>query len=252
MYKLVILRHGESEWNLKNRFTGWEDVDLTEKGIDEAKNAGKLLKENCIDINLAFTSLLVRAQKTLKYCISELGSKNIDTVKDWRLNERHYGSLQGLNKLETVKKYGEEQVQKWRRSYDVPPPKMHENNKSHPKNLNIYSSIDDELLPSSESLEDVVNRFLPLWDKKIKTNILSGKNILIVAHGNSLRALVMYLKKMSRSAIIKFNIPTGYPMVFELNHELNVDNNYYLGNQEEIKKKTKLVANQSSLNQNSL
>ena len=247
MYKLVILRHGESIWNLENKFTGWTDVNLTKKGINEAKNAGKLLKLKGFTFDIAFTSLLSRANDTLKYCLSEMNLNNIVIQKSWRLNERHYGSLQGLNKEEMAIKHGEEQVLIWRRSYDIAPPLLPTKDKTHPSNNKKYFHIENSLIPSSESLKDVVNRFMPLWKNVILKKIKSGNRILIVAHGNSLRALVKKLNKIDKYDIVKYNIPTGSPMVFEFNNNFKIINNYYLGNQKSINEKIKLVENQGTL-----
>ena len=228
MYKLVLLRHGESQWNLENRFTGWIDVDLSEEGIIEAKLAGKLLKVNRFKFDLAFTSLLKRANHTMKICLNEMENRNIPINYDWKLNERHYGALQGLNKKNTAKKYGDKQVLLWRRSYNQPPPKLDINDKSHPRFDKKYKDIESNKLPSSESLKDTFNRVIPLWHDSIKSKILLKKKILIVAHGNSLRALVKYLNNISDKKIINLNIPTGVPLVYELDNKLNPINDYYL------------------------
>ena len=247
MIKIVFLRHGESIWNLENKFTGWTDVDLTNKGIEEAKTAGKTLKEEGYEFDLAYTSFLKRAQKTLNYCLSELNNKNIDKFIDWRLNERHYGSLQGFNKKEIAKEYGETKVLQWRRSFKIAPPKLSEKDKDHPKNNLKYSRINQKLLPSSESLSDVINRIEPLWQNEIIENIKLNKKLLIVAHGNSLRAISMKLNNFSEQEILNYNIPTGIPLVFELNEKLRPINSYYLGDKEAINEKIKKVANQGSL-----
>ena len=246
MIKLVLLRHGESIWNLENKFTGWIDVDLSSNGVDEAINAGRLLKKEGYKFDIAFTSLLKRSQKTLNLCLSEMSLDNVEVVKDWRLNERHYGSLQGLNKNEMVQKHGAEQVMIWRRSYDIPPPQLDKNEPTHPINDLKYSHLNDMLLPSAESLKDVVERFLPFWDKSIINELRNNKKVLIVAHGNSLRAIYKILKKISKDDILKFNIPTGIPLVFELNEKLIPEKNYYLGDRELVKNKIQAVINQTS------
>ena len=245
MYKLVLLRHGESLWNVKNKFTGWIDVDLSDKGIIEAKNAGNLLKSEGYEFDIAYTSFLKRAQETLKLCFSKISqSKNIAMKKEWRLNERHYGSLQGLNKIDTAKKFGNEQVLLWRRSYDIPPPKLPIKDVSHPVNNSKYKNIDNSLLPSSESLKDVEQRINPLWLKKISKKIKLGERVIIVAHGNSLRALAKKLSKISSKDIVNYNIPTGVPLIFELDRNLNAKKTFFLGDQDEIEKKIKNVKNQ--------
>ncbi len=246
MSKLVLLRHGESIWNLENKFTGWIDVDLSINGIKEAKYAGVLFKENGYSFDIAFTSLLKRAQKTLDLSLSKMDLNKIKIFKDWRLNERHYGSLQGLNKNEMVKKFGKNQVFKWRRSYDIPPPKLNQNDITHPRNDTKYSNIEYSSLPSSESLKDVVERLLPFWSNNILNELKLGKKILIVAHGNSLRAIYKILKKIKQNEIINFNIPTGIPLIFEFDEKLNPKKDYYLGDQETVNKKIQAVINQTS------
>jgi len=228
IFKLALLRHGESQWNLENRFTGWADVGLSENGIIEAKKAGTLLLENNFNINLVYTSKLKRATKTLELCLKQMKLKNIDIHYKWRLNERHYGALQGLNKAETAKIYGEDQVLMWRRSYYEEPPKLNINDKRHPRFNNDYKNIKGFDSPFSESLKDTVKRFFPLWINKITPSIKSGKNILIVAHGNSLRALIKILNNISDKEIVKLNIPTGAPLIYELDFNLNVLDSYYL------------------------
>jgi len=245
MIKLVLLRHGESQWNLENRFTGWTDVDLTPKGELEAKSAGVVLKENGFNFDFVYTSVLKRAIRTMEICLSEMKINNIPIKYSWRLNERHYGALQGLNKSETAEKYGDEQVLKWRRSYDIPPPALEESDERWSGNDPNYSNIDQNNIPLSECLEDTVNRFLPYWDKTIKPSIQNGEKVLIVAHGNSLRALVKHLDNISDNDIISLNIPTGIPLVYELNNEMEPINNYYLGNKEEIEKAISSVKNQA-------
>ena len=244
MYKLVLLRHGESQWNLDNRFTGWTDVDLTEKGEIEAYKAGRLIKDNNISFNTVHTSVLKRANRTMEICLNAMGIKNAEISYDWRLNERHYGALQGLNKSETALKYGDDQVLIWRRSYSTPPPKLELNDERHPKFDSLYKNLDERDLPDSECLADTVDRFLPYWHNQIKEDILNNKKVLIVAHGNSLRALVKYLNDVSDENILKYNIPTGAPLVFELDKNLKPIKDYYLGNQDMIAKKMASVENQ--------
>ena len=242
--KLILLRHGESLWNLENRFTGWTDVDLTENGKNEAKNAGILLLNNNFTIDFVYVSLLKRAIKTNKICLKQLKIDNIGYLSHWRLNERHYGNLQGLNKQQTAKKYGDEQVLRWRRSYDTPPPPMSADDKRHPQHDILYKNIDSLKLPSSESLKDTLERVKPLWINQIIPQIKKGQNVMVVAHGNSLRAIVKILKDISNKDIINLNIPTGLPYIFEFNHNFDVKKDYFLGNQEEISIKIKNVSNQ--------
>ena len=244
MTKLVLLRHGESQWNLENRFTGWTNVDLTEKGEAEARESGKLLKEEGFQFDVAHTSVLKRANRTMEICLDEMGEDNILIKYNWRLNERHYGALQGLNKAETAKKYGDEQVLIWRRSYSTPPPQLDADDEQHPRFDERYSDLDPNDLPASECLKDTVDRFLPYWHESIKPDIESGKRVFIVAHGNSLRALVKYLDTVSDEDIVGLNIPTGVPLVYELDESLKPIRNYYLGDQEEIAKKAAEVAAQ--------
>ncbi|HDP77885.1 MAG TPA: 2,3-diphosphoglycerate-dependent phosphoglycerate mutase [Mesotoga infera] len=244
MTKLVLVRHGESTWNKENRFTGWTDVDLSEKGREEAKKAGKVLKADGYDFDLAYTSVLKRAIRTLWYIMDEMDFMWIPVIRDWRLNERHYGALQGLNKAETAAKHGEEQVKIWRRSYDIQPPALEESDERFPGHDPKYRSLSDEELPRTECLKDTVARFLPLWKNEISTEIRSGKKVLIVAHGNSLRALVKYLDNIPDDEIVGLNIPTGIPLVYELNDDLKPIEHYYLGDPEEIAKAQQAVANQ--------
>ncbi|RLL92000.1 phosphoglyceromutase [Mesotoga sp. HF07.pep.5.2.highcov] len=244
MTKLVLVRHGESTWNKENRFTGWTDVDLSEKGREEAENAGKVLKADGYDFDLAYTSVLKRAIRTLWYIMDEMDLMWIPVIKDWRLNERHYGALQGLNKAETAAKHGEEQVKIWRRSYDIRPPALEESDERFPGHDPKYRSLSDEELPRTECLKDTVARFLPLWKNEISTQIKSGKKVLIVAHGNSLRALVKYLDNIPDEEIVGLNIPTGIPLVYELDDDLKPIKHYYLGDPEEIAKAQQAVANQ--------
>ena len=242
--KLVLLRHGESKWNLENKFTGWTDVELTEKGEAEAKNAGELIDNENINIDLVFTSVLKRAINTMNICLSNMDHNNPQIFQDWRLNERHYGSLQGLNKSETAEKYGDDQVLIWRRSYDIKPPELDQDDDRHPRFDKKYENLDSNSLPSSECLKDTVERFLPYWEGTISPNVKNGKKVMIVAHGNSLRALVKHLDKISDDKILVLNIPTGTPLVYELDEDLNPLKSYYLGNQDEINEKINSVSSQ--------
>ena len=244
--KLVLLRHGESQWNLENKFTGGTDVELTAKGEEEAKKAGALLSAENIEFDMVFTSVLKRAKNTMKICLSNMKKMNIDTFYDWRLNERHYGALQGLNKLETAKKYGDKQVLTWRRSYDIRPPQLDWDDKRHPRFDEKYNSLKDEDIPSCECLKDTVLRFLPYWENTINPYVISGKRVMIVAHGNSLRALVKHLDNVSKEDIVGLNIPTGIPLVYELDEKLKPIKNYYLGDQDKIYAKIASVANQGN------
>ena len=245
MIKLVLLRHGESQWNLENRFTGWTDVDLTPKGELEAKSAGKTLNENGFEFDIVFTSVLKRAIRTMEICLSEMLLNNIPIKYSWRLNERHYGTLQGLNKSETAEKYGDEQVLQWRRSYDIPPPPIDKSDSRWSGNDPNYSNINPEDIPLAECLKDTVKRFLPYWSKTIKPSIESGKKVMIVAHGNSLRSLVKHLDNISQEDVITLNIPNGIHLIYELNDDLKPIKNYYLGNKEEIEKAISSVKNQA-------
>ena len=244
MTKLVLLRHGESQWNLENRFTGWTDVDLTEKGEAEARESGKLLKEEGFQFDVAHTSVLKRANRTMEICLDEMGDDNIIIKYNWRLNERHYGALQGLKKAEPAKKYGDKQVLIGRRSYSTPPPQLDSDDERHPRFDERYSDLASNELPASECLKDTVDRFLPYWHESIKSDIESGNQVLIVAHGNSLRALVKYLDAVSDEDIVGLNIPTGVPLVYELDQNLKSIKNYYLGDQEAIANKAAEVAAQ--------
>lgn len=245
MIKLVLLRHGESQWNRENRFTGWRDIDLTEKGIGEAANAGKLMKEEGLTFDIAYTSVLKRAIRTLWNALDVMDLMWIPVEKSWRLNERHYGALQGLNKSETAELHGEEQVLVWRRSYDTPPPPLGKTDERYPGNDPRYASLRPEDVPVTECLKDTVARFLPYWEEKIVPGINQGKKVLIVAHGNSLRALVKHLDKVSDEDIVGINIPTGIPLVYELNDDLTPIRSYYLGDQEAAAKAAAAVANQA-------
>jgi 2,3-bisphosphoglycerate-dependent phosphoglycerate mutase len=244
MFRLVLLRHGESTWNQENRFTGWVDVDLTEKGRAEAQEAGRLMVAEKFEFDLAYTSVLKRAIRTLWITLDELDMTWIPVHKSWRLNERHYGGLQGLNKAETAAKHGEDQVKIWRRSYDVPPPPLSELDPTHASHDRRYASIPPDEIPSSESLKDTVSRFIPYWETTIAPEIKAGKHVLIAAHGNSLRALVKYLDNISDEDIVSLNIPTGVPLVYKLNDDLKPLNRMYLGDAEAVRRKAEAVANQ--------
>jgi 2,3-bisphosphoglycerate-dependent phosphoglycerate mutase len=243
-HKLVLLRHGESTWNKENKFTGWTDVDLSDKGIREAHEAGKLLKAEGYRFDMAFTSVLKRAIRTLWIVLDEMDMMWIPVIRTWRLNERHYGALQGLNKSETAQKFGEQQVLIWRRSYDVPPPPLEEKDPRHPGHDPRYKDLKKADLPSTESLDLTVKRFLPYWNETIAPVVRSGKNVIIAAHGNSLRALVKHLDNVSNEDIIGLNIPTGIPLVYELDDKLKPVKHYYLGDQDAIQKAMAAVANQ--------
>jgi 2,3-bisphosphoglycerate-dependent phosphoglycerate mutase len=229
MITLVLLRHGESTWNKENRFTGWTDVDLSERGREEAKAAGQLLKDGGYTFDLAFTSVLKRAIRTLWIALDQLDLMWIPVTKDWRLNERHYGALQGLNKAETAAKHGDAQIKIWRRSYDIPPPPLTIDDERHPSRDPRYRGLDPKQLPLTESLKDTVERFLPYWHEAVAPAIRSGKRVIIAAHGNSLRALVKYLDNVSEADIVELNIPTGIPLVYELKDDLTPIRHYYLG-----------------------
>ena len=242
--KLVLLRHGESVWNKENLFTGWTDVELSEKGVEEAKTAGRLLKEAGYDFDICFTSYLKRAIHTLQFALDEMDRAWLPVEKSWKLNERHYGALQGLNKAETAKKYGEEQVKIWRRSYDVAPPLLDETDTRNPNQQEQYRNEKGEKLPLGESLKDTIARVVPYFEGTIKKEMQEGKRVVIAAHGNSLRALVQYFENMSKEDILNLNIPTGVPLVYEFDENFNVLKKEYLGNEEELKKKMQAVANQ--------
>jgi len=229
MRKLVLLRHGESLWNQENKFTGWMDVNLSSRGVAEAKQAGKLMSEAGFSFDLVYCSVLKRAIRTMWLALEELDQMWIPQILSWRLNERHYGALQGLNKAETTKKFGEEQVLSWRRSYDTPPPALEPGSEMHPKNDPRYREVREENLPVTECLKDTVARFLPFWDETIKPEILNNKSVLIVAHGNTLRALIKHLDQITEGDIVSLNVPTGIPFVYELDDELKPINSYYLG-----------------------
>jgi 2,3-bisphosphoglycerate-dependent phosphoglycerate mutase len=243
--KIVLLRHGESTWNQENRFTGWTDVDLTERGVEEARAAGRLLAAEGYDFDLAFTSLLKRAIRTLNLALEEMDRVWLPVEKDWRLNERHYGALQGLDKSETAAKFGEPQVLAWRRSYDTPPPALDEGDPRHPRHDRRYHGLAPGALPRTECLKDTVERVVPYWNERIAPAIGAGRRVIVVAHGNSLRALVKFLDHVSDEKIVSLNIPTGVPLVYELDDRLNARGSRYLGDPEAIAKAAAMVANQA-------
>jgi 2,3-bisphosphoglycerate-dependent phosphoglycerate mutase len=245
MLRLVLLRHGESTWNKENRFTGWTDVDLSEKGREEAGEAGRLMAAEKYEFDVAYTSVLKRAIRTLWIALDGLDQMWIPVLGSWRLNERHYGALQGLNKAETAAKYGEEQVKIWRRSYDTPPPPLTDEDPRHPSHDRRYGDLKRSELPLTESLKDTVARFLPYWHDVIAPEIKAGKRVVIVAHGNSLRALVKYLENISDDKIVDLNIPTGIPLVYSLNEDLKPLTKYYLGDPAAAEAKAAAVANQA-------
>ena len=247
IHKLVLLRHGESTWNRENRFTGWTDVDLSERGIEEARAAGRLLQEGGYTFDVAFTSVLKRAIKTLDFTLDALDRLWIPVTKHWRLNERHYGALQGLNKAETAAKHGEAQIKIWRRSYDIPPPPLTPDDPRHAGRDPRYAGLDPRDIPLTESLKDTVARFLPYWHETIVPAIASGRRAIIAAHGNSLRALVMYLDHVSESEITELNIPTAIPLVYELDEGLTPVRHYYLGDPAAAAAAAARVAAQSSV-----
>ena len=244
MYKLVLLRHGESQWNLENRFTGWHDVNLTEQGECEGREAGRLLKAEGFKFDVAYTSVLTRAIRTLWLALTEMDQVWIPVHREWRLNERHYGSLQGLNKAETAEKHGDDQVLVWRRSYDIPPPPMTKDDPGYAGKDRRYANLDEANIPLTECLKDTVARFLPLWEETIAPQIKSGKQVLIAAHGNSLRALIKYLDGVTEGEIIGMNVPTGMPLVYDLDENLKPTNRQYLGDAEKVAKAMEAVANQ--------
>ncbi|HOG79804.1 MAG TPA: 2,3-diphosphoglycerate-dependent phosphoglycerate mutase [Anaerolineaceae bacterium] len=245
MYKIVLLRHGESDWNRENRFTGWTDVDLSDKGLAEATQAGELLKEAGFTFDVAYTSVLKRAIRTLWIVLDRMDLMWIPVHRSWRLNERHYGALQGLNKAETAEKFGEEQVKLWRRSYDVPPPALTADDPRYPGKDPRYADVGPIYLPLSECLKDTVARFLPYWFETIVPAVKTGRKVLIVAHGNSLRSLVKYLDDVSDEEIIGLNIPTGIPLVYELDEQMKPIRHYYLGNPDDVAAAMQAVANQA-------
>jgi 2,3-bisphosphoglycerate-dependent phosphoglycerate mutase len=245
MHKLVLIRHGQSEWNLENRFTGWTDVDLTSQGVREAVDGARLLREEGFTFDVAHTSLLKRAIRTLWLVQDELDLMWLPVFKTWRLNERHYGALQGLNKAETAQKYGDEQVFVWRRSFDTSPPELEADDERFPGNDPRYAGLTPEELPRCESLKLTIDRTMPYWFDAVAPQVRAGQKVLIVAHGNSLRGLVKFLDNMSDEAITKLNIPTGLPLVYELNDDLTPIRHYYLGDQEAAAKAAEAVANQA-------
>ncbi|HPI40452.1 MAG TPA: 2,3-diphosphoglycerate-dependent phosphoglycerate mutase [Pseudobdellovibrionaceae bacterium] len=244
MSTLVLVRHGESQWNRENRFTGWVDVDLSETGTREAQQGGLALKEGGFQFDVVYTSVLKRAIHTMDIVLNQLDQVWLPVHKDWRLNERHYGALQGLNKSETAARHGEDQVKIWRRSYDIAPPKMDESDPGHPTKDLRYKHIDSSLLPSCESLKDTVHRFMPLWKNSISKDLLEGKKVLIVAHGNSLRALIQYLDKMTPEQIMEVNMPTGIPLHYELDKDFHVLKKEFIGSPEDVEKAMASVAAQ--------
>jgi 2,3-bisphosphoglycerate-dependent phosphoglycerate mutase len=246
MYKVVLLRHGESTWNSENRFTGWTDVDLSEKGLQEAAQAGVLLRDAGFTFDVAFTSVLKRAIRTCWIALDALDLLWIPVTRNWRLNERHYGALQGLNKAETAAKHGDEQIKIWRRSYDTPPPPLTTDDPRYPGKDRRYADLKPSELPATESLKDTVARFVPYWTETIAPEVKAGRRVLIAAHGNSLRALVKYLDNISDADIVELNIPTGIPLVYELDANLKPIRSYYLGDPEAAKRAAEAVAKQTS------
>jgi 2,3-bisphosphoglycerate-dependent phosphoglycerate mutase len=245
--KLVLLRHGQSIWNLENLFTGWIDVDLSAQGLEEAKEAGRLLKAEGIPFDLAFTSVLKRAIRTLWITLDELDMMWLPVERSWRLNERHYGALQGLDKAQTVARHGAEQVKIWRRSYDIPPPPLEATHEQHPRFDRRYAGVPAPELPSSESLKDTLARVLPFWNSRIAPELAAGRNVLVAAHGNSLRAMVKMLDRMSDEAIVELNIPTGVPLLYELDAKLTPVASRYLGDPEAVKARAEAVAKQTEV-----
>jgi len=243
--KLLLLRHGQSIWNLENLFTGWVDVDLSEQGRQEAQEAGRLLRDEGIAFDIAFTSVLKRAIRTLWMALDEMDMMWLPVERTWRLNERHYGSLQGLNKTQTVEKHGAEQVKVWRRSYDIPPPPLPQSDPGHPRFDRRYAGVPAGELPSAESLKDTLARVLPFWNARIAPELTAGRNVLVAAHGNSLRALVKMLDGMSDTAIVELNIPTGVPLLYELDGKLQPLSSRYLGDAEAVKARAEAVAKQT-------
>lgn len=244
MYQVVLIRHGESLWNKENRFTGWQDIDLSEVGLAEAKKAGVALKKEGFQFDRAYTSVLKRALRTCWMVLDEMDLLWIPVEKTWRLNERHYGALQGLNKAETAEKHGEEQVKIWRRSYDTPPPPMDSADLRHPSHDPRYNNVPRQELPQCESLKDTVKRFLPFWTEEVVPQIKQGQKVVLVAHGNSLRALVQHLENLSPAEIMELNLPTGIPLVYTLDKDLKVMNKRFVGDPEEVAKAMEMVANQ--------
>jgi len=244
MHKIVLLRHGQSTWNLENRFTGWTDVDLTAQGEKEARAAGRLLREEGFEFDIVYTSVLKRAIRTMWLAMDELDQMWLPVIRHWRLNERHYGALQGLDKAETAAQHGEEQVKIWRRSYDIPPPSLDESDPRYPGRERRYAAMSRDEIPLAESLKDTVARFVPYWQQTIAADVRAGKNVLIVAHGNSLRALVKHLDNLSEQAVLELNIPTGIPLLYELDEKLKPIRSAYLGDPEAAAKAAAAVAAQ--------
>jgi len=244
-HNLILLRHGQSEWNLENLFTGWTDIGLTEEGEVEARTAGKLMADERLRPDIMFTSVLKRATETADLALEEAGWSDIPTKRSWRLNERHYGALQGLDKKETAEKHGADQVHEWRRSYDIRPPALEMDDERHPSRDDLYAGVDPDDLPAAEALADVVERMLPYWFEEIVPELEAGKTVLIVAHGNSLRALVKHLDDVSEDEIVGLNIPTGIPLVYELDEDLQPIESYYLGDEEAAKAAAEAVAKQA-------
>ena len=244
MYKLVLIRHGESTWNLENRFTGWTDVDLTDTGIGQAKNAGRLLKAEGYDFDVAYTSVLKRATRTLWHVLDEMDRTWLPVVHSWRLNERHYGGLQGLNKADMAKQYGDEQVLVWRRSYDVPPPSLEASDPRSERGDRRYANLEPAQVPLTECLKDTVARVIPFWQESMAPAIKAGKRVVVAAHGNSIRALIKYLDGISDQDIVSLNIPNGIPLVYELDADLRPIRHYYLGDAEAAAKAAAAVASQ--------
>lgn len=245
MNRLVLLRHGESTWNKENRFTGWTDVDLSERGVKEAIDAGKILKEEGFDFKLAYTSYLTRAIRTLFLTLEQMDLLWIPVYKTWRLNEKHYGTLQGLNKSEMAEKYGDQQVLMWRRSYDIPPPPLENNDPRHPRYDHRYRDLAPEEIPATESLKETVERIVPYWKKEMSVKLKEHKEVLVAAHGNSLRGIIKYLKNISNEEIVGVNMPTGIPYVFQFDDNMNLIKDYFLGDPEVVKKLMEEVANQA-------
>ena len=246
--RIVLLRHGESLWNKENLFSGWTDIDLSEHGMEEVREGGRILKEHGFSFDVAFTSVLKRAIRTLWIVLDEMDLMWIPVYRDWRINERHYGALQGLNKAETSRQYGEKQVLLWRRSYNVQPPKLKKEDPRHPSYDPKYKLLSPEQLPSTESLKDTVDRFIPCWIENIAPLVKSGKSVLIAGHGNTIRALVKYLDNVSDDEIAGINIPTGIPLVYDLDEELHPIRHFYLGDEAKIQSAMNVVANQASIN----
>lgn len=242
--RLVLLRHGESVWNKENLFTGWTDVDLSDKGMEEARSAGRLMRDEGLDFDVCYTSFLKRAIHTLNLALEEMDREWLPVIKAWQLNERHYGALQGLNKADTAAKYGEEQVRVWRRSYATPPPELSADDERNPANQEMFRTVPRECLPLTESLKETVARAVPYFDEEIKPRMLAGERVLIAAHGNSLRALVKVFDGLSEDEIVGVNIPTGVPLVYEFDRDFNVVSKRYLGDQDAVNAKMAAVANQ--------